>query len=108
MDPLDEQHARNDRARAGQQRGAQRDERHVDPLALRLGGLTRLTGQQLEGHEQEQQAAGSLQGRQLHAQVGQDLPAEQGESQDHAERDQRGLPGQAVPLPGLPAARSAR
>src|SRR6202020_3583879 len=36
MDPLDEQHGGDDRARAGQQRSAQRDERHVDLLALVL------------------------------------------------------------------------
>jgi hypothetical protein len=31
MDPLDEQHGGDDRARAGQQRGTQRDERQISP-----------------------------------------------------------------------------
>src|SRR6266702_2333453 len=97
-DALDEKHRGDDRARPGEQRTAERHERHVGlgPLQLRRIGCP--AGQQFQRHEQEQQAARGLQRGQLDAEVAKNGPAEERERDDHPERDQRGLPGEAVAL----------
>lgn len=107
MHALDVQHGGHDRAGAGQQGGAERDEGHVGPVDFGVGGLAGLPGEQFQRDEQQEQAAGPFQGGQAHPQVVQDGPAEQGEGHDHAEGHDGGLPGQLVavvpgPTPGQP------
>src|ERR1035438_7407234 len=70
--PPDEQHRGDDRPRPGEQWRAERNEGHVGLQPLGLGRLRHRTGQQLQRDEQEQQATGPLQRRELHTQIGQD------------------------------------
>ena len=55
---LDREHHRDDRAGSGQQRGSERDHGHVDAGVGHR--LLLLPGEQLEGDEEEEQAAGAL------------------------------------------------
>ena len=59
-------------------------------------GLVGLAGEQLEGDEQQQQAAGALHRRQRDAQVVEDRLAEQREHGDDEERDEHRLPRQPL------------
>src|ERR1019366_2633191 len=97
--PPDEQHRSDDCPRPGQQRRAERYEGHVGLQPLGLGRLRHRTGHQLQRDEQEQQAAGPLQRRELHTQVGQDGLAEYRKSNNYPERDHGGLPRQPVTYP---------
>src|SRR5450759_1622161 len=95
---LDEDHRRDDRTGPGQQRSAQRNHRDVHAA----GGWRRilgLPGQQVQRDEQQQQTARRLQRRERDVQIGQQLPAEQRERHDHAERHEHRLQGGARPLP---------
>jgi len=82
-----------DGTRAGQQRSTQRHERDVGLGTVSLGRLLKLAGEQLQRDQQEQQAAGALQGGHLDPEVGQHCLAEHREGQDHPQRHHRGLPG---------------
>jgi hypothetical protein len=103
---LDEDHRRHDRARAGQERRAEGDEGDVHVRAR--GGLGLLAGQQLQGDQQEQQAARRLQRRQRDVEVVEDLLAEDGERHDDADRDQHRLPRGARPVARRHARRQAQ
>jgi len=85
-----EDDGRGDGARAGEQRGAERDERDVD--VLDLAGLRGVpAGEQVERDEQEEETAGALDGRDADAEVGQDRLAADRKQADHAEGDEDGL-----------------
>ena len=75
VDTAHEDDRRDDRARAGEQRRAERDECHVD--VGRLGRVVGLAGQQLQRDEQQQQTPGRLHRGQRDAQVVEDRLAEQ-------------------------------
>ena len=96
VDPLDEEHGRDDRPRSRQQRRPERNERYVRHPPLSLGWRLRRSGQQLQRDKEQEQPARSLQRGQLDAEVGQDQLAEQREDNDHAEGDERSLPSQPV------------
>jgi hypothetical protein len=101
--PLHEQHGGHDRARPGQQGRADRHQGDVGG-----GGPVRVVGragEQLQGHQQQQDPAGRLQGRQLNAQVPQDLLAADGEDHDHSAGQCHRLPGRPAPFPGRHRAR---
>lgn len=90
------QHRGHDRSGAGEHRRPQRHHRHVDPGIRRHTGL--LADQQLQCHQKQQQATGTLQGRQADVQVGQDLLSEDGKGRDHPKSHQRGAPCRDYPL----------
>ena len=104
---LDEHHGRDDGTGAGQQRRAQRHQGDVDlPVPRRLR-LLHLAGQQLHGDEQQEQPAGRLQRGQRDVHVVEQRLPEQGERDDHAERDEDGLPRGPVALLAGHGAREA-
>jgi hypothetical protein len=90
LDCLDEHHRRDDRARAGEQRGAERHERHIDVAGRRR--LVVPAGQQVERDQQQQQATSGLQRRQRDVQVVQDPLAEDREQHDDETRHEHRLP----------------
>ena len=100
---LDREHRRDDGARSGQERRAERDEGDVDPGVGVLLGLG--AGEQLERDDEQQQAAGALERRQRDVQVVEDPLTEDGERGDDPERDERRPSGRGRLLRGRAAVR---
>jgi hypothetical protein len=100
---LHEHHRRDDGARPGQQRSAERD--HRDVAALGGLGIVELAREQFQRDQQEQQSTGALQGSQADVQVVENGLTEQSKGDDHGERHGHGLPGCPSALAGTEVGR---
>ncbi len=89
---LHEHDRRDDGARSGEQRRAERDERDVDVRHLRRVVLP--VGEQLERDDEQQQPAGALQRRDADAEEVEDLLPDDGEQADDEQRDEHRLTGE--------------
>ena len=93
-------HGRDDRSWARQQGRAQGDEGRVGGDSVGVGALIGLVGEQLEGHQKQEQPTCHLKGGHGDAQELEDVATEDREQDNDAEGDECGLAGGGGALGG--------